>query len=67
MNELDLLYEECQQEAIAAGALKPQGLMENMSAGVMEYNYGSFANTAVAQNRLHLWTLEIMRRKGYLN
>jgi len=67
MIDLDSLYLECEQEAIEAGALKPQGLMENMSAGFMAYNYGDFAHTPLARERLHQWTLEIMRRKGYLN
>lgn len=66
MIDLDSLYMECQQEAIAAGALEPHGLLENMGAGIMAYNYESFADTVVARNRLHEWTLAIMRRKGYI-
>ena len=65
MDDWEAIYSQCQQEAIEAGALKPQGLMENIAAGTMSYNGQSFANTAVAQQRLKAWTLEIIRRKGY--
>ena len=43
------------QKAIAAGALKPQGLKESMAAGVLEYQGQSFANTALARARLEAW------------
>ena len=59
-------YEECRQAAIAAGALKPQGLAERMAAGVLAYQRGqSWASTPTAQNRLAAWIEECVRRKSY--
>jgi hypothetical protein len=55
----------CQQEAINAGALRPQGIKESMAASYLEYFGQSFADTPLAQHRLEAWTRECMRRKGF--
>ena len=57
-----MTYEEAQQLAIAAGALKPHGLMENMAANWSSsqnwsFNYG---NTVRARGRLEAWTAAIL-------
>jgi hypothetical protein len=56
-----MTYEEARARAVEMGALKPQGLKENMAAGVMAHNGRSFAQTPLAQSRLEAWTQAIMR------
>ena len=53
-------YQECERKAIAAGALKPQGMGERAAAGVMAANGQSWANSARAQARLREWTERCM-------
>jgi hypothetical protein len=54
-----MTWEEAQREAIARGALKPQGFAEGLSANINNYNGGLWANTPLAQARLKAWTEEI--------
>ena len=59
-------YDECQQEAIRAGALEPQGIAERMAAGVLSYQQGeSWSNCARARGRLQQWTNDRLRARGY--
>jgi hypothetical protein len=63
--EYDEEWYKCQQEAVKAGALKPQGVMERMAAGHILNQGGFWRDTARAKDRLDEWTRECMRRKGY--
>ena len=56
-----MTYEEARAQAEAMGALKPQGMKENIAAGVMAHNGRSFAQTTLAQSRLEAWTQAILR------
>jgi hypothetical protein len=64
-SDYDIAYQECQEAAINAGALKPQGWKERMAAGITEGNGGRWADTPVARARLEAWTQEYMRRRGF--
>lgn len=64
-HQLNQAYVECQQEAIDAGALKPQGIWERIAANIISFNGGFWENTPLAQQRLHDWTYECMRRRGF--
>jgi hypothetical protein len=58
-----MTYEEAQQIAIDAGALKPQGMAENTAAGISANRDWSFRweNTPRAQGRLEAWTNAILQ------
>jgi hypothetical protein len=58
-------YNECWQEAISAGALEPQGLLDRMAAGHMAYNGQSWADTPKARARLQEMLKDCMWRKGF--
>ena len=59
-------WADCQQKAIGAGALKPQGFGERFAANLAAQQGGiPFENTVLAQSRLDEWTRDCMRRKGY--
>jgi hypothetical protein len=65
MNDDDR-YEECRRRAIAAGALKPQGIAENMAAGVMAHQQGiAWASTAKAQYRLQVWIQDCLEGRAF--
>ncbi len=57
-----MTYEEAQQIAIDAGALKPHGFRENIAAGVAANNDLSFRWSATprAQSRLSAWTEAVL-------
>jgi hypothetical protein len=57
---LERAYEECRQAAIAAGALKPRSAGERMAAHLADWS-----SSPKAQHRLHLWTVECLKRKGF--
>lgn len=57
-------YDECEREAIAAGALEPQDWQERMAAGVLASNGESWEKTPAARARLQEWVAECLRRKG---
>jgi len=54
---------QCRQEAIAAGALEPQGLLERMASGTIGYNGGYWSDTPVARQRLAQWTQERVEQR----
>lgn len=58
-------FAECQQAAINAGALEPQGLLDRAAAGIMAYNRKKWSDTPQAQQRLRTMTNACLRRKGY--
>ena len=58
------LYE-CQQEAIRAGALDPQGLAEGLAANWLSAQGQSWADGAKARGRLQQWTNDRLRARGY--
>ena len=57
-----MTWEEAEREAIARGALKPQGFREGLAANLNNYNGGLWANTGLAQARLRAWTEDIYRQ-----
>lgn len=58
-------YAECRQEAINAGALKPQGWKERIAANLISSNGGSWSDSVTARSRLEAWTNDCMRRRGF--
>jgi hypothetical protein len=61
------IWRVAETRAIEQGALKPQGLQENIAAGIGASNHGPgwWASTNAAQSRLRQWTIEILRGWGY--
>jgi hypothetical protein len=54
------------QEAIHAGALKPQGIIEQFAANNLSYSQGiQWQNTELAQQRLREWTRANLQKRGY--
>ncbi len=58
-------YYACQQAAIDAGALEPQGIAERMAAGVMASSGQRWADCQRARQRLEEWTRDCLRKKGF--
>jgi hypothetical protein len=65
MNDPDRDYQECQDAAIRAGALQPQGTKEAIAASWLSYQGQSFAATPLAQSRLRAWIEACLKQKGY--
>jgi hypothetical protein len=59
---MSFTLEEAEQFAIQAGALRPQGMKENMAEGIAKSNNWAFRweYTERAQSRLQAWTQAIL-------
>ena len=64
--QMDDDIEDCRQAAIRAGVLLPRGFGEGAAANWLSNQNKSWADTAVARQRLHEAIKECMRRKGYV-
>ena len=62
-NQMQMLYIQCRQEAIDAGALKPQGFGEGVAASSLQDPGGRFAATPRAQARLQQMTQDLFQRR----
>jgi hypothetical protein len=63
-NDDERRYAECRAAAIRDGALQPQGFKESLAANWLSYEGKSFADTALAQERLRQMIEERMRRQS---
>lgn len=55
---------DCQQQAIAAGTLKPQGMGERAASGIQANKGIHWSDTPVAQQRYDAFVTDCMRKKG---
>ena len=55
-----MTYQEAQDLAITAGALKPKGILENIAAAIMLNQGRHWSDTERAKHRLEDWTQIIL-------
>jgi hypothetical protein len=62
--EIQMLYSQCQREAIAEGALEPRGFLEQIYRNLGIYNGGPYwEDHPVARERLARWTQEKVQQR----